>query len=176
MAPRTNGDSLFGVDFDGMACINGNSLFGVGFDSMTFGSLERDTAGDFVPSSDIDLNSIAATLAAGIESQCYYTGAIRLDPYRQRGARLRKMRPHRGEHVKRRRVSYSAFGDQEPKITLPAGVFFTTPSRQQPLATSNKITARDGQSIAPVRKIIGGLLQIMAKMIMEVLFGKGSHV
>ncbi|KAK7733014.1 hypothetical protein SLS53_008343 [Cytospora paraplurivora] len=160
MAPRTKEDTLFGVGFDG----------------MTFGSPGRDKIGDFVPSPDIDLKAIAAALAAGVESQCYYTGATRPDPYRPRGARLRKMRPHRGEHVKRRRVSYSAFGDQEPKITLPAGIFFTTPAQQQPLATSNKTTARAGQSIAPLHKSIGGILQTMGKVIMEVIFGKGSHV
>lgn len=72
-----------------------NNLFGVSIVGTSFGDLGRDTAGDFVPSPDIDLATIAATLAAGPGPKYPCTSPASLAPIHQRGPRPRKMRPHR---------------------------------------------------------------------------------
>lgn len=70
-------------------------LFDVDLEGISLDPPERDTTGDFIPSPDMDLATIAATLAAGPGPQCSYTTAASLASHHKRSAILRKMRPHR---------------------------------------------------------------------------------
>ncbi|ROV90028.1 hypothetical protein VSDG_08393 [Cytospora chrysosperma] len=72
-----------------------NHLFDVDLDGISLEPPGRDTTGDFIPSPDIDLATIGATLAAGPRPQYHYLAAASLSSYNKRGASLRKMRPHR---------------------------------------------------------------------------------
>ncbi|KUI64844.1 hypothetical protein VM1G_01268 [Cytospora mali] len=155
-----------------------NRLFDVDIDlnEFSFSSLRRDTTGDFVPSPDIDLTNIAATLGAGPGPQCYHTSAASPGWTHARSASLRKTRPHRDEHVKRMKMSYDAFSGQESKTPPSAVVFSANPTHQQPLATKSEAArAIDGQSISSGHGFLSQLCDIVGAIIKEMLIGKASH-
>ncbi|KUI62334.1 hypothetical protein VP1G_09461 [Cytospora mali] len=157
-----------------------NRLFDVDIDlsEFSFSSLRRDTTGDFVPSPDIDLTNIAATLAVGPGPgiQCYHTGSASPGWTHKRSASLRKTRPHRDEHVKRMKMSCDVFGGQDSKTPPSAVVFSANPTQQQPLATKSKTTkANDGQNNSSGHGFLSQLCDIVGVIIKEMLIGKASH-
>ncbi|ROV90101.1 hypothetical protein VMCG_09774 [Cytospora schulzeri] len=145
-------------------------LFDVDLDVDSLGSLERDTADDFIPSPEIDLDAIAATLAAGPGPACYYTSA------HKRGASVRKVRPYREAHVKRLRISCDNFGGQTPEIPPYAVNLPTTATQQQPLATSSVATeTRDNHVMTPGYTVFSRLCETLRMKLREMLFGNSSQ-
>lgn len=172
-------------------------MFGVSFDQMTFGGLERDTTGDFVPTSDLDLATVAATLAAGPGPEDSYNSPASLASHHKCSLRLRKRRPHRcvvyfclapplinvrltdcatrEEHVKRLRISFDPFGDQDTKFP-PYAV--NLPTQKQPLATGSTgvaTEARDTQAVTSGSGFFCRLCGAVRMLMREVWFGNESN-
>ncbi|KAG6353331.1 hypothetical protein INS49_007503 [Diaporthe citri] len=151
----------------------------------SFGGMERDTTGDYIPK--FDLADIGATLAAGpghgsnFGRHGYHARDGSPSP-RSSNQRRRSPRPEREEHVKRTRISHDGLGGQDPNLPPSMYIFSSSAATQSTTTVTDEtseselfgldfpteciLDTRPETDVVPQPSLLGKLCGKMARLLL----------